>query len=64
MEREAVGIGSRYSNMQPTSEPSIEKGLIIKQMDVCLRFFLNDGGTAILWDKGEVILVADGGKVS
>ena len=36
LEREAVGVGDRYSNMQPTSAPAIDKGLIGKRLEVCL----------------------------
>ena len=34
LEREAVDVSDRYSNMQPTSAPAIDKVLIRKQMDV------------------------------
>ena len=63
LEREAVGVGDRYSNMQPTSATAKENVLIGKRMDVCLQYFLNDGGTEIFWSQGEVILVSDGEKI-
>ena len=34
LERGTVGVGNRYSNMQPTSAPAIDKGLIGKLQDV------------------------------
>ena len=46
-DRGLVGIGYRYSNMQPTSAPAIDKGLIGKWLDVCLKYFLIGGGTKL-----------------
>ena len=60
LEREAVDVSDRYSNMQPTSATAKENVLIGKRMDVCLQYFLNDGGTDILWIQGGVISASDG----
>ena len=49
--------------MQPISAPDIDKGLIVKRLDVCLQYFLDDGRTEIFWIKGEVILVSDGTNI-
>ena len=59
LEREAFGAVDRYSNMQPTSSPTIEKYLIDKWIDVLLQYFIDNGRTEILWIKGEVILLSD-----
>ena len=64
LEREAVGVGNIYYNMQPTSVTAIDKGLIVKRMEVCLQYFLNDGGTELLWIQGEVILVSYGENIT
>ena len=64
LEKEAVGISNRYSNIQPTSVPYIENVLIGKQMDVFLHYFLYDGGTELCWIQGEVILVSYGTKIT
>ena len=50
--------------MQPTSAPAIDKGLIGKRLDICLQYFLNDGGTDLFWIQGEVILVSDWTKIT
>ena len=63
LEREVVGVCGRYSNMQPTSAPAIDKGLIGKRLDVYLQYFLGDGRTELLWSQGEVILVSYGTKI-
>ena len=63
MERGAVGVVNRYSNMRLTSAPDIDKILIGERLDVCLQYFLDDGGTEILWIQGEVKLVPDGKKI-
>ena len=47
LDREVVGAGDRYSNMQPTSAPAIDKYLIRKWLDICLQYFLDDGGTEL-----------------
>ena len=60
LEREAVGVDNIYSGIQPTSAPSKYKGLIGKCLDVCLQYFLGDGGTELLCIQGEVILVPYG----
>ena len=40
LEREEVGVNDRYSNMQPTSAPAIDKYLIGKRIHVCLHYLL------------------------
>ena len=62
-EKEAVGVGDRYSNMQPTSEPAIDKDLIGKRLDVCFQYFINDGRTKLQWIQGEVKLLSDGENI-
>ena len=61
--REAVGVGNIYSNMRPTSAPAIDKGLIVKRLDICFQYFINDGGTELLWIQGGVILASDGKNI-
>ena len=39
---------------------AIDKSLIGKQLDVCLKYFLDDGRTELRWIQGYVILVSDG----
>ena len=63
LEREAVGVGDRYSNMQPTSAPAIDKGLIGKRLEVCLQYFIDDDGTEIIQRQGEVTLVLYGTNI-
>ena len=63
MDREAFGFGDRYANMNPTSEPAIDKDLIGKWLDVCLQCFLDDGVTEILWIQGKIILVSYGTNI-
>ena len=58
MEREAVGVRNRYSNMHPNSVPYIDKYLIGKRLDIFLQYFLNDGVTELLWIQGVVMLVS------
>ena len=60
MERDAVGIGDRYSNMQYNSAPAIDKYFIGKRLDICLQYFIDDGGTRLPWIQREIILVSDG----
>ena len=36
LERESVGDGDRYSNIQPHSAPAIDTDFIGKRMDFCL----------------------------
>ena len=52
LDREEVGVGNRCSNIQPTSEPAMEKYLIGKRLEICHQYFLNDGGTELCWSKG------------
>ena len=63
LERKAVGVGDRYYNMNPTSAPAIDKGLIGNRLDVCLQYFLDDGITEIFWSQGEVIFLSDGTNI-
>ena len=63
MERGAVGVVNRYSNMRLTSAPDIDKILIGERLDVCLQYFLDDGGTELSWIQGEVILVPYGTNI-
>ena len=62
LEREAVGVGDRYSIMQPNSEPAIDKGFIGKRLDIFLQYFPDDGRTELPWSQEELILVSDGEK--
>ena len=63
LESEVVGVRDRYSNMQPTSEPAIDKYLFGKRLDVCLQYFFDDGGTELLCIQGGVILVSYGTNI-
>ena len=63
LEREEVGVRYRYSNIQPTSATAIYKFFIVKRLEISLQYFLDDGGTEILWIQGEVKLVPDGKKI-
>ena len=59
LERELAGMGDRYSELQPTSRPTIDKKLIGKRLDICEKYNLNDGGSELRWSQGEVIKVSD-----
>ena len=63
LEKEEVGIVDIYSNIQPTSAPSIDKGFIEKRLDICLQYFLDDGGTELRRSQGGVMLVSDGTNI-
>ena len=63
MDREAVGVGDRYSNIRSNSAPTIDKALIGKRLDICLQYFLDDGRADILCSQGEVILLSDGTNI-
>ena len=49
--------------MRLTSAPDIDKILIGERLDVCLQYFLDDGGTELSWIQGEVILVPYGTNI-
>ena len=63
MERESAGIGDRYSNMQPSSIPIIDKSLIGKRLDVCHTWDLEEGGTELRLSQGEVIEISNGSNI-
>ena len=63
LERELAGMGDRYSELQPTSRPTIDKKLIGKRLDICKKYNLNDGGSELRWSQGEVIKVSDGKNI-
>ena len=62
-ERELVGIGDRYTNMQPLSMPLIDNKLIGKRLDVCHTWDLEEGGTELRWSQGEVIEISNGSNI-
>ena len=64
LERGSVGVHNRYSNMQSTSAPAIDKGLILKRLEICLQYFINYYGTEIWYIQGEGILVSDGENIT
>ena len=47
LEREFSGMGDRYSELQPTSRPNIDKKLIGKRLDICEKYNFNDGGSEL-----------------
>ena len=59
-EREAAGVGDRYTGMQPASQPSVDRNLVGQQIENCFSYDLNDGGTSLLWRQGVVLEVSDG----
>ena len=63
LEREEVRVSERYSNMQPTSAPTIDKDLIYKWLGVFLQYFIVDDGTELRLIQGAVILVSEGIKI-
>ena len=63
LERELAEMGDRYSELQPTSSPTINKKLIGKCLDICEKNNLNDGGSELRWSQGEVIQVSDGTNI-
>ena len=62
-EREAVGVGDRYTEMQSMSRPTINKQLLGKRLDVCFEYELEIGGTELRWSQGEVIMISDGSNI-
>ena len=40
-EREEAGVGDRYSEMQPTSMPTVDTNLVRKWLDVCFDYKLD-----------------------
>ena len=63
VERELAGMGDRYSELQPTSRPTIDKKLIGKRLDICEKYNLNDGGSGLRWSQEEVIEISDGKNI-
>ena len=51
LERELAEMGDRYSELQPTSRPNIDKKLIGKRLDICEKYNLNDGGSELRWSQ-------------
>ena len=51
LERKAVSVGDKYSNIQPTLETAIYKELIGKWMYACLQYSLDDVITELLWSQ-------------
>ena len=62
-ERELVGIGDRYTEMQLLSMPFIDKKLIGKRLDVCYEWNLEEGGTELRWSQGEVVGISNGSNI-
>ena len=62
-EREAEGTGGRYSKMQPTIMPPIDKNLIGKRLDICEKYSLDKGGSELRWSQGKVVLVSNGSNI-
>ena len=59
-EREAVGVGDRFSECQPASAPSVDASLLGVRLDICEEYTLDAGGVELRWSQGEVIAVSDG----
>ena len=51
-EREAAGISDRFAEMQLMTRPIINKLLIRKRLDVCLKYELKEGETKLRWCQG------------
>ena len=58
-EREAAGLGDRYSELQPTTRPD-PSTLVGKRLDFCCSYELEEGGSELRWSQGEVLKVSDG----
>ena len=61
--REAIGVGDRYTGLQPMSRPNIDKKLIAKRLDVCEKYNLDEGGTELRWSQGTVVEVSNGSNI-
>ena len=61
--REAVGIGDRYAEMQPSSRPKIDRYLIGKRLDICESYDLDEGGSELRWSQGKVVLISNGSNI-
>ena len=62
-EREAVGVGDRYAEMQPMSRPAVDERLIGKRLDVCVLYNLDEGGSELRWCQGVVTAVSNGSNI-
>ena len=61
--RESIGIGDRFTEIQPMSQPKIDKSLIGRRLDVCEQYDLEEGGTELRWSQGVVIAISDGNNM-
>ena len=62
-ERELVGVGDSYANIQPQSMLKIDNSLVGKQLDICVEYTLIEGSTELRWSQGNVILASNGSHI-
>ena len=54
IDRESIGQGEQYDELQPTSIPKIDPRFIGTRLDVCFDFELDTGGKELRWCQGSV----------
>ena len=62
-EREALGFGDRYAEMQPTTRPNIDMHLLGKRLEICEKYYLEEGGTDLRLSQGEVVKISNGSNI-
>ena len=63
IDRELIGQGDRYEELQPTSMPKIDSRLIGTRLDVCFYFELDTGGKELRWCQGCVKDISNGSNM-
>ena len=63
IDRESIGQGDRYEELQPTSIPKIDQRFIGTRLDVCFYFELDTGGKELRWCQGCVKDISNGSNM-
>ena len=63
IKRETMGIGDRYTEMQPASMLKVDKTLIGARLEIFEKYDLDKGGSELRWSQGKVVLILDGSNI-
>ena len=62
-ERETLGFEDRYAEIQPTSRPNIDIHLLGERLEICEKYYLEEGGTDLRCSQGEVVTISNGSNI-
>ena len=62
-ERVDEGLDDACEFLQPATMPEVNSDLVGVRLDVCCKYFLEEGGTVLRWCQGVVTLVSNGSNI-